>query len=114
MKKVKGLTVIEVVIGCAIIAILAAIIIFPRATEDTVRITVTDKVVKRYDESDVYLIFTEDETFKISDELSYLRYDSSDLYGKMKVGKTYDCKVSGWRIHVTSSYRNIIEAEEVG
>lgn len=114
MKKVKGVTLVDVAIIGAIIAIIAVIIIFPRATEDTVRITVTDKVVKRYDDSDVYLIFTEDETFKISDELSYLRYDSSDLYGKMKVGKTYDCKVSGWRIHVTSSYRNIIEAEEVG
>lgn len=104
--------------GCRIIIILFAVAIigapfFKRLTEKTVTITVTDKEVKKYDNKDKYLIYTDDGTYEITDTIAYLRFDSSDLYGEIEVGKTYECKVCGWRIPIFSSYKNIITAEEV-
>lgn len=81
-------------------------------TKETVTITVTDKAIKRYDESDKYIIYTDDETFEISDELLLGRFDSSDDYGRLKVGETYTVTVVGWRVHFLSWYRNIIEINE--
>jgi len=43
----------------------------------------------------------------------YWRWDSSDLYGKIKVGETYEAKVYGWRMPIFSSYKNIVSVEEV-
>jgi len=56
-----------------------------------------------------YLVFTETEVFEITDSFCYWRWNSSDLYGKIENGKTYDAMVAGWRIPFLSWYRNIIE-----
>jgi len=58
-----------------------------------------------------YLVFTEHETFEVADTITYGRFNSSDLYGRLEIGKTYRLKVAGWRIPIFSSYRNIIEAQ---
>lgn len=55
-----------------------------------------------------YLIFTESETFENTDCLWYLKFDSSDLYGRIAVGGTYQAEVYGMRIPYLSAYRNII------
>ena len=114
-KKLKGeVSAIHIIAAIAIAALLIGSIAFERGTKDTVRATVTDKVVKRYDDSDKYLIFTDSETFEITDTIAYGNFRSSDVYGKIKVGETYDFTVCGWRIGFTSSYRNIVEVHEVG
>lgn len=81
-------------------------------TKETVTITVTDKAVKRYDESDKYIIYTDNETFEITDKLLLGRFNSSDDYGRLKVGETYTVTVNGWRVPFLSWYRNIIEINE--
>ena len=115
--KIKELTLVEIIVGVCVLFVFGSIIATPfidRATEDTVIITVTDKTVKRHgDSDDKYLIYTNDTTYEITDSLAYFRFDSSDLYGKIEVGKTYECKVCGWRIPLLSSYKNIITATEV-
>lgn len=80
-------------------------------TQETVTITVTDKAVKRYNKSDKYIVYTENETFEITDNLFVLRFDSSDDYGSLKVGETYTVTVNGLRIPFLSWYRNIIEVK---
>lgn len=81
-------------------------------TKETVTITVTDKAIKRYDESDKYIIYTDNETFEITDEFLLGRFNSSDDYGRLKVGETYTVTVNGWRVPFLSWYRNIIEINE--
>ncbi len=90
----------------------------PHFDRDTYRATVTEKVVKRYDKSDKYLIFTklEDGSIRIfenTDSLLEGKFSSSDLYAKLEAGKTYDIKTYGWRVPLFSWYENILGAEQV-
>lgn len=71
-------------------------------------IVVTDKMVK----NDVYLIYTKEATYEITDSWLYGRFDSSDLYGKIEVGKTYKVTVGGTRVHLLSVYPCIHEVSE--
>ena len=76
-------------------------------------LTVTDKGIKRASKnSDIYLIYTDKEVFKDSDSIFKRKFNSSDIYGKVKVGKTYKFKVYWFRSHFWSQYRNILEMEE--
>lgn len=76
----------------------------------TETITVTDKMVK----NDTYLIYSEDSTYEITDSVLRLRFNSSDLYGRIEVGKTYEITVGGKRVPIFSWYPNIYKAVEVG
>lgn len=59
-----------------------------------------------------YLIYTDIETLKITDSLLYLKFHSSDIYGKIEEGKIYQFTVYGIRSGIISEYRNIIEYKE--
>lgn len=102
-------------IGLAIVVIIAAIgINFARfAHKETVKTTVTDKerIVKKSGDNleSYYLIYTEDGTLKLEDELLYGNFNSSDWYGKIKVDSTYEFTTIGWRIGFLSEYPNIVE-----
>lgn len=72
-------------------------------------VEVTDKMVK----NDVYLIYSKENTYEITDSLLRLRFNSSDLYGKIEVGKTYQMTIGGKRRPFLSWYPNIYEAIEV-
>jgi len=83
-----------------------------------VTVTVTDKTVKNQDKKGKYLVFTEDENgeaqvFEITDSLFALRFDASDDYAKIVVGKKYVFSVGGSRNHFLSWYPNIYEVREV-
>lgn len=70
-------------------------------------VTVTDKMVKE----EKYLIYSENTTYQISDSLLLWRWDSSDLYGQIMVGETYEIRVAGYRIPFLSWYPNIYEVK---
>lgn len=72
-------------------------------------IVVTDKMVK----DDVYLIYSENTTYEITDSWLYPRFDSSDLYGKIQVGETYKITIGGRRVPFWSLYPNIYKAEKI-
>lgn len=65
-------------------------------------------------DSSVYLVFTDEETFSNEDSLLFLKFNSSDLHGKFGEGKAYDMKVQGWRVPFLSMYRNVVWMKEVG
>lgn len=100
-----------------VIALAATLLSLPAlynyGTTDQVSITVTEK--ERVTSSGEntwsrYLIFTEEgETFQNTDTLFRLKFNSSDVYGSLKTGQSYDCTVYGWRIPFLSVYRNIVE-----
>ncbi|MFB4284896.1 hypothetical protein ACBJ59_57180 [Nonomuraea sp. MTCD27] len=58
-----------------------------------------------------YLIFTDQGVYENTDAWLSLKFNSSDMYGALKVGRTYRLKVNGWRVEVTSSYPNILSIE---
>lgn len=79
-----------------------------------VTVTVTDKAVKNDNDESKYLIFTEDKdgniaTFEITDSMVAGRFNSSDVYAAIKVGKTYNFTVGGSRNEFMSWYPNIYE-----
>jgi hypothetical protein len=55
-----------------------------------------------------YLIFTENETFKLEDDLVYGNFRSSDWYGQIRKDSTYTFEVIGYRIGYLSEYQKII------
>lgn len=83
------------------------------ANKETFTTTVTDKeriVTKNGDNLDsYYLIYTENGTYKLEDELLYGNFRSSDWYGKIKVDSTYEFTTIGFRIGFLSEYPNIVE-----
>lgn len=101
-----------IVLVLIVLAIVSAPIV-SYATRDHVTLRVTDKTVKRKDDHDQYLIFTDKGVYKDTDSLWMLKFNSSDVYGKLMEGHTYDCEVNGFRIPLFSHYKNIIDCEEV-
>jgi hypothetical protein len=82
--------------------------------------TITTKVVdkERVTKSDgnggvssFYLIFTEDGTYKLEDEILYMNFNSSDWYGKIRKDSTYRFDIIGYRIGFLSEYPNIVKME---
>lgn len=60
-----------------------------------------------------YLVFTDAGTFSVEDSVILFRWNSSDVYGKIKEGHRYKITSYGWRFGCTSSYPNIEKVEEV-
>ncbi len=104
---------------CIIVLIVLAIVvscsfIINTHKEEVLNVTVTDKAVKRYKDKDVYLIFTDSGTFEVSDSLvGFIRFNSSDVYGSIEAGKTYNLKLRGYRVPIPSMYQNIESFEVV-
>ena len=79
-------------------------------------IEVTDKAVK----NNKYMVYgrtvTEDhlpKSYEITDSILAHRYNSSDLYAEIEVGKTYEMIVGGNRVPVASWYPDIYSVVEV-
>ena len=79
-------------------------------------IEVTDKAVK----NNKYMVYgkTVDpehlaKSYEITDSALARRYDSSDMYGEIEIGKTYEFIVGGNRVPFMSWYPDIYSAVEV-
>jgi hypothetical protein len=85
------------------------------ANRDTVEFIVRSKErVAMGNNSAKYLVFTNVETFEITDSLAENRFDSSDMYGVLRNGHCYRGEVYGWRIPFLSMYRNLVHVEHIG
>lgn len=81
---------------------------------DVLSYTVTDKNIKAGDDTSVYLIYCKDinghvQVLCVKDTLIWGRFNSSDEYAAIEVGKTYNFTVVGHRIPILSLYPNILE-----
>lgn len=107
------------VIGIVLILVLAFFIFAGKgvvnlATRDYVTLNVTDKErVCNRGAKCKYLVFSEGETLANYDTVWALKWNSSDIYGRVKKNKKYRFKVQGLRVPFFSWYRNIIGVEEV-
>ena len=101
------------IIGAAVVFISLYVGYFPFCTQEIITATVkkTERVIHK--ESSKYLVFTDNEVLENTDCLILLKWNSSDIYGGLEVGKTYRFRVYGWRWRFMSWYRNIISVEKV-
>ncbi len=75
---------------------------------------ITTESAKKGDKvQSTYLIFTDHGVFRNDDAGWFVKYNSSDVYGNLDIGKRYRFKVYGWRIPIFSMYPNLVRAEEV-
>jgi len=80
-------------------------------TQKEVEFTVSDKTVKVSKESSKYLIFTSSGVYENTDSLFHMKFNSSDLYSKLKKKEKYKCKTYGFRIPFLSMYPNLINCK---
>lgn len=77
-------------------------------------ITISDKYIKRKGQEDIYLIVDDNKnTYKITDLFLKFKFNSTDIYNELEIGKTYKVKTSGFRIKILSEYPNINKVEEI-
>lgn len=81
--------------------------------EETVECTVQDKWIKRNGEVEKYLVSCDDEVYQITDNILYGKFNSSDIYARLKINKKYKLTVTGFRSGFLSAYRNINKFEEL-
>jgi len=82
-----------------------------------VTVIVQDKNIKTIasgkSTSSFYLVYTDKGTFKITDQLFYGKFNSSDIYGQIDAHKTYVFTVSGLRIPIFSMYQNVVKVKKL-
>ena len=115
-------------LGCftAIALVVIAVIAVPVinfSNDHTYTVTITDKerVTTQSDKDNIsskYLIYGEDENgktyvFEDTDTLFRWKFNSSDVYGALKEGETYELTVIGFRVHIFNWYENIIDFKAV-
>lgn len=110
----------------AIVLVVTAVIVVPVmnfSNDHTYTVTITDKerVTTQFDKDNIdskYLIYREDENgktyvFEDTDTLFRGKFNSSDVYGALKEGKTYELTVIGFRVYIFNWYENIIDFKVV-
>lgn len=115
-------------LGCltAIALVVIAVIAFPVlnfSNDHQYTVTITDKerVTTQLAQDNIdskYLIYGEDENgktyvFEDTDTLFRGKFNSSDVYGALKEGETYELTVIGFRVHILNWYENIIDFKVV-
>lgn len=119
MKSEKGAIeiILAIIVGVLILGLLGFGIYFSTIeyqNEESVEITVKDKYLKKYSKDDLYLVVSEDgETYKIEDLLFKGKFNSTDLYNQLDIGKTYKITTTGIRLQFLSMYKNINKIEEI-
>ncbi len=64
--------------------------------------------------SNEYRVYTyQCDTLTVADSITHGRFDSSNFFSDLEVGKTYNMRIVGYRNGFTSSFANILSAEEV-
>ena len=79
--------------------------------EHTIEVHHAERVNKR--DSSYYLVYTEDETYSVTDSFWWWSWDASDRYSILVKKGKFKVTTYGWRWPFFSSYKNIIKAEPV-
>lgn len=117
MRKPLGFIIASVMTGA--IMVIAAVLIAVSSgifvgTSTASNCVVSEKSVNATGDGSEYRIYTENcGTFVVTDSIVDGRFDSADVYQKIKAGKTYDMTLRGPRIPILSMFPNIISLQEV-
>ena len=75
---------------------------------EVIEITIKDKYVKNGSKSGKYLIVdSNNNAYQVTDLFFKGKFNSTDIYNQLEIGKTYRVEISGKRIHIFSMYQNI-------
>lgn len=102
-----------IIAGAIIIALIIGIFSWDYKTtygnQQTLRITVKDKYIKRSgSDTDKYLVVdSAGNTYQITDLMFLGKYNSTDLYNELDIGDTYEIITTGIRSGFWSLYPNI-------
>lgn len=102
-------TISSLIIALIVLILLCFDAVFKYSTVDYQNVCVDSKERVITQDSSKYLIFTDKGVFENTDSLLFFKYNSSDLYAKLRNGSCYDIKRTGWRITFFSVYPNIIK-----
>ncbi|WP_236906093.1 DUF1523 family protein [Clostridium pasteurianum] len=97
---------------------LNTILFFPHFFRSTYIVTIANKQIKTVDDKKIYLIYTQMENgdtrvFKNTNSLLEFKFDSEDIYGGLRINRTYEIKAYGFRIPLTEKYENIVKIKGV-
>lgn len=106
-----GLGVLGAVIAVGMVTLFAGSAVYQYGNVHNVTFKVNDKVSHQSGNSSTYLIYTDKGVYSDSDSVLHGKFNSSDVYGQLQRGHTYDCKVHGHRVHVMSWYENILSCK---
>lgn len=112
----RGTTLVEmgiIIIILCIIVMAGIKVVYAFSSTPDQTFTVTGKERVSSNDSSNYLVFTDVTTYTVADTWVHGRWSSSDVYGKLVVGKTYTATLQGFRIPFLSMYPNIIDPVEV-
>lgn len=107
--------------GIIIIILVLAVLLEGSAlvsfNDHTYVVEVTNKERVNYSDSGKHLIYGQEDNntlvLKNTDSLLRGKFNSSDIYAELEIGKTYEFTVVGYRIPILSDYENIIEYKEI-
>lgn len=115
MRREGAITVVVAIV--MFIMVVAAIImgvIYATERSELTECAVTGKEAVRSNDSNEYRVYTDNcGTLKVGDSIFIGRFDSADVYSRIKENQTYDMKLQGFRLPVFSMFPNIIEATPV-
>ena len=108
---------IKIIFGTIAGILLMGLLIFSVSigyqNEEIIECTIEDKWIKRSGKDDMYLVQCDNEVYQITDLLFKGKFNSSDIYANLKVGKTYEITTTGYRFKFLSMYKNINKYEKV-
>lgn len=104
-------TLIKILIGLIILGVIAIDPILVYTTSTNAEFTVKDKTTVVSQGHSKYLIYTDNEVYEDTDSVWYFKFNSSDVYSQIEVGKHYNAKVYGLRVPFLSWYKNIVSVQ---
>lgn len=116
MKKQKGNVVFGLlgILFFAVVLILGGVKLAGRFNTETVVATINEKGERcESRDSCKYMIYTDKGVYQNTDSLLYWKFGSADVYNDLKVGKSYNLTVAGWRVAFLSWFPNVVKYSEV-
>lgn len=95
-----------------VVVALLILLISSYSKTSPVTFKITSKEAVPTDSGHEYRVYTNQGTFKVGDSIVHPRFNSADVYGRLKPGHSYTCKSWGWRIPVFSSFKNLTDCRE--
>lgn len=102
------------IIGLAFAGVILVGLTKPFIKDDVQAVTINEKGERcKSRDSCKLMIYTDKGVFQNTDSLINWKWGSAEFYNDLKVGKTYDLKVSGYRVPFLSWFPNVVEYKEV-
>lgn len=110
-------TIIIVAIVVVLIGVAALWGSYVHRTTDTTTVTGKERVCSSNGDGGQdckYLVYTERGTYMVADSFVAWRFNTSDVYGRIKPCHEYEITSFGWRLPAFSTYPNIDKLEDLG